>query len=87
MKKALLLASLVTVIASSFGITSVDASSNQQSINIAAKCREIKFDLPIGAQYSLTLDRAGVIYSLSQTITNDKKGTRTLIYKERYHCT
>nr|WP_278430022.1 hypothetical protein [Brevibacillus laterosporus] len=87
MKKALLLASLVTVIASSFGITSVDASSNQQSINIAAKCREIRFDLPIGAQYSLTLDRDGVPYGLSKTITNEDKGIRTLIYKEKYHCT
>ncbi|MDF9414287.1 hypothetical protein SMD22_06185 [Brevibacillus halotolerans] len=87
MKKALLLASLVTVIASSFGITSVDASSNQQSINIAAKCREVRFDLPIGAQYSLTLDHGGVIYGLVETRTDEKRGTRTLIYKEKYHCT
>ncbi|AYK08834.1 hypothetical protein [Brevibacillus laterosporus] len=85
MKKSLLLASLVTVLATSFGITSVDASPKQSSIDIFATCKKETVKYAPGVYIPQVIKR-GSVYLEMDSITSHKDGSSTVVYVQKSGC-
>ncbi|OAJ74634.1 hypothetical protein AYJ08_00520 [Brevibacillus sp. SKDU10] len=85
MKKSVLLASLVTVLATSFGITSVDASSKQSTIDIFATCKEETVFYKPGI-YIPHVIKSGSVYLEMKSITNHPDGSSTVLYVQKSGC-